>query len=302
MRTPDAELTRIKSRIDILEAEFQSAKVDTDFCRNAMNSEWESLHELQMQYRELKEQADEEFQQASYCWDMGDKASAKEHSENGKMLNERKAYLSSGLDVAHSRFDSLRDAFEQAKERQERILAHLREARDKKNRRLDELREQNRQESAHWHEKPCAECGATISYRDDWTHIPSYCKDCKSKFIAEKQRRERLKREKPCMACGAPIVYYDDWAHIPNYCKSCKENFNRKSTGIIHKGSDQYKLRYDPQTGKNHFFFGTDKPQKGDGHGHVVVTDDGSVHYVRDQYDPNKLSDRNAAISFNDWV
>ena len=59
---------------------------------------------------------------------MGDRASAKEHSENGKALNERKAYLSSGLDMAHSRYELMKAAFDQAKERQTEVLERLKEA------------------------------------------------------------------------------------------------------------------------------------------------------------------------------
>ena len=35
-------------------------------------------------------------------------------------------------------------------------------------------------------------------------------------------------------------------------------------------------------TGKNDFLFGSDNPKTNDGHGHVVIGDDGQVHYVRD--------------------
>ena len=290
----DPELERLFSRISALEAEYQSACSETDFYKNQMNQEWSSLHDLQVQYRELKEQADEEFRSASLCWEMGDRVSAKEHSENGKALNERKAYLSSGLDMAHSRYDPLKAAFDQAKERQTEVLERLKEARAAKNRRLDELKEEKAAEDAHWHEKSCQGCGTTIRYRDDWSHVPNYCKECKAKFDAEKKYRKRLRREKPCKGCGALIVYYEDWDHIPNYCKECKDSFQ----------SDGYKLRFDPNRGKNDFLFGTDKPKKHDGHGHVVIDDSGNVHYVRDQYDPKKKHGRNEAVSYDDkkWL
>lgn len=118
----DPELERLFSRIASLEAEYSSARAENDFYKNQMNQEWSSRHDLQVQYRELKELADEEFRTASYCWEMGDKASAKDHSENGKSLNERKSYIGSFLDAAHSRFDPMIDSFEQAKERQAEVL------------------------------------------------------------------------------------------------------------------------------------------------------------------------------------
>lgn len=227
----DAELERLFSNISFLEREYESARSETDFYRNQVNSEWGILHDFQTQYRELKEEADEEFRLASYCWEMGDRASAKEHSENGKIINERKAYIASGLDSAHSRYDPMKEAFERAKEHQAEVLQRLKAARAEKNRRLDELKIQNEREAAHWHEKNCQKCGKTIRYRDDWSHIPNYCKDCKAMFDAtEKQRKESLRREKLCKGCGATIVYYEDWEHIPNYCEECRKKGNTWSS------------------------------------------------------------------------
>lgn len=239
----DTELERLFSTISSLEQEYESARSETDFYRNQMNSEWGVLHDLQTQYRELKEAADEEFRLASYCWEMGDRASAKEHSENGKNINERKAYIASGLDSAHSRYDPMKEAFERAKEHQTEVLQRLKAARAAKNRRLDELKIENERDASHWHEKSCQNCGATIRYRDDWSHIPNYCKGCKTRFDTEKQRRERLRREKSCKGCGDRIVYYEDWDHIPNYCKECREKGNTWSSATskqVPKKTDTY--------------------------------------------------------------
>ena len=203
MRQNDSELERLFSQIALLEAEYNSARLETDFCRNQMNAEWDALHDLQVQYRELKELADEEFQSASYCWETGDRASAKEHSDRGREINARKQYLGSGLDMVHSRYDPLKAAFEQAKTRQSEVLDRLKEARAAKNRRLEELKEANIREAAHWHEKRCQRCGTPIRYRDDWSHVPNFCKECKATFDAEKKAKERLRREKPCKGCGA---------------------------------------------------------------------------------------------------
>ena len=52
--------------------------------------------------------------------------------------------------------------------------------------------------------------------------------------------------------------------------------------------------------GKNNFYFGNDDPQPNDGHGHVVIGEDGQVHYVRDQYDPENKADRKDAVSYDD--
>lgn len=230
MHQHDGELDRLFSRIESLEAEYNRAKAEKASCQDQMNSAWNSLHDLQVKYRELKNLADEEFQAASFCWETGDKASAKIHSENGKDLNERKSWLSSDLDNAHWRFDSMKAAYEQAREHQNRILEELKDARAAKNLILEERKRLKAEEEAHWHEKSCKKCGAPIRYRDDWNHIPNYCKECKANFDAEKQAREKLKHEKPCRGCGKPIIYYDDWTHIPNYCKECREKGNTWSS------------------------------------------------------------------------
>ena len=230
MRQQDPELERLFSRITVLEEEYRRAKGETDSCKLQMNSDWESLHYLQEKYRELKEMANEEFQAAKYCWSMNDRASAKEHSINGKDLNDRKAYLRPDLDRAHDRFTSSKAAFEKAKVRQEEVLGCLKIARAEKNGRLDVLKAAKVAEDAHWHEKTCKRCGKTIRYRDDWSHVPNYCKECKEKFDEEKRQREKLRREKPCRGCGKTIVYYADWEHIPNYCKECQEKGNTWSS------------------------------------------------------------------------
>ena len=173
---------------------------------------------------------------------MGDKASAKEHSDRGKEINERKSYVASGLDLAHSRFDPMKAAFEQAKIRQSEVLEQLKDARAAKNRKLDELKEAKSAEEAHWHEKACQRCGAIIRYRDDWSHEPNFCKNCKEKFAEERAAKEAAKKEreakwqeKPCKSCGTMIRYNVDWTNPPNYCADCKERF---------KAEQEYKLRY----------------------------------------------------------
>lgn len=243
MSKRDPELERLITKIKTLEDQYQNAISETDTCRSKMNSEWSILHNLQEQYRQYKELADEEFRSASYCWQMGDRASAKEHSITGQNLNSRKSYIGLELDAAHSRYDPIKTAFERSKARQSELLEQLKEVRAAKNRRLDELKKQNAAEQAHWHEKSCQGCGTTIQYRDDWSHIPNFCKKCKTKFEEEKKAREKLKREKPCKGCGATIVYYEDWDRIPNYCKECRNKGNTWSSRTskrLPKNKDTY--------------------------------------------------------------
>lgn len=354
MREQDATLQYWSERIDSLSAEYERAKSNTSYLHDQMDSAWQSLHGLQEQYREYKEQANYEFQESQYCWSMHDGASAKEHSENGHILNEKKAEVGSYLDGAHARFDSVKSQFDEAVAYQRGIKAELDQARNAHKSRIEELKAQNLQEQMHWKEKSCGRCGATIRYNDTWNHIPNYCKSCKEKMNAEREEREKKKAaeaakwiekpckqcgkmikyniewshypnfcpeckekfeyekrereknrcEKPCKGCGKTIVYYTNWSHIPNYCKDCRAKFEKQRKSKKKKqdeqGSQNYKLRFNPITGKNDFFFGNDNPQLGDGHGHVVIGDDGEVHYIRDQYDPKSDTDRKDAVLFDD--
>ena len=94
-----------------------------------LDSAWQALHSLQEQYREYKEQADFEFQESQYWWSMHDGASAKEHSENGHILNARKAEIGSYLDGAHARFDSVKSQFDEAVDHQRGIKEELQKMR-----------------------------------------------------------------------------------------------------------------------------------------------------------------------------
>lgn len=175
---------------------------------------------------------------------------------------------------------------------------------DKMNAEREERERKKAAEAAKWMEKPCKQCGKTIRYNIEWPNHPNFCPECKEKFDYEKREREKNKREKSCMGCGKTIIYYTDWTHIPNYCKECKAKFNEERKSKVTKqdgtGSQGYKLRYNYNTGKNDFLFGSDNPKRNDGHGHVVIGDDGQVHYVRDQFDPKKDKDRNDAVSYDD--
>ena len=354
MREQDATLQYLSERIDSLSAEYERAKSNTSHLHDQMESAWQSLHDLQEEYREYKEQASYEFQESQYCWSMHDGAGAKEHSENGHLLNEKKAGVSLYLDGAHAKFDSEKSEFDKAVAYQRGIKEQLDQARNEHKLRIEELKAQNLREQMHWKEKSCGRCGATIRYNDTWNHIPNYCKSCKEKMNAEREEREKKKaaeaakwmekpckqcgrtiryniewsnqpnfcpeckekfeyekrereknrREKSCERCGKTIVYYTTWNHIPNYCKDCKSKFEEEQKSKKKKqdnqGSQNYKLRFNYNTGKNDFYFGNDKPKHNDGHGHVIIGDDGQVHHVRDQYDPKSATDRNDAVSYDD--
>lgn len=174
---------------------------------------------------------------------------------------------------------------------------------EKMNAEREEREKKRAAEAAKWMEKPCKQCGKTIRYSIEWANCPNFCPECKEKFEFEKREKEKNRREKSCKRCGKTIVYYADWNNIPNYCKDCKAKFEEekyKKKEQEEKGSRNYKLRFNMETGKNDFYFGKDAPQHNDGHGHVIVGDDGKEHYIRDQYDPNSKKDRQDAVLYND--
>ena len=193
MREQDATLRYLSERIDSLSAEYERAKSNTSHLHDQMESAWQSLHDLQEEYREYKEQASYEFQESQYCWSMHDGAGAKEHSENGHLLNEKKAGVSLYLDGAHARFDSEKSEFDNSVAYQRGIKEQLDQVRNEHKLRIEELKAQNLREQMHWKEKSCGRCGTTIRYNDTWNHIPNYCKSCKEKMNAEREEREKKK-------------------------------------------------------------------------------------------------------------
>ena len=63
---------------------------------------------------------------------------------------------------------------------------------------------------------------------------------------------------------------------------------------------ENQKTRFNMNTGKNDVYFGTEKLEKGDGHGHAILDGDGNKRYVRGVYDANKPGDREDAIVYDD--
>lgn len=81
---------------------------------------------------------------------MHDGAGAKEHSENGRLLNEKKAGVSLYLNGAHARFDSEKSEFDKAVAYQRGIKEQLDQARNEHKLRIEELKAKNLQEQMHW--------------------------------------------------------------------------------------------------------------------------------------------------------
>ena len=251
----DYELERLFSEISILETELNKTQAEADNLKSLMNNAWESLRYFQEQYRYYKNLATEEFEKARDCYAGGDKESAKNHSIDGRYLNEKKNSFSSGIDNNRAIYESYKASYNRAKERKNSIIKQLKEKREAKNSRLAFLKEMNAEKQSHWHEKKCLKCGGIIKYNDAWTNVPNYCKECKEKLTAERVKKEAERKEKqakwkekPCKQCGTTIRYNIEWTNIPNYCESCKKKFKEEK-------ENNYKLRFNPETGKNDFWY-----------------------------------------------
>ena len=88
--------------------------------------------------------------------------------------------------------------------------------------------------------KACKNCGKTFSYDPSWEHIPNYCKECKQKFVKEREEKQRAgaprKIKRTCKQCGKVFTFPNTLEHYPNYCSNCrkqhqaamKEKYSRK--------------------------------------------------------------------------
>ncbi len=80
--------------------------------------------------------------------------------------------------------------------------------------------------------KTCKSCGKTFTVDPSWEHIPNYCKDCKKKFVAEKEAKQRAgaprKIKRTCKECGRVFTFPNTLAHYPNYCGNCRKAHQAK--------------------------------------------------------------------------
>lgn len=277
----------VQSKIDALERELSRINYDLEIYRRPLADAKAAYKLVQSKYHEYKALASQEFEAAQTCWNYGDKADAKEHSNRGHELKEKQHMYGADLDRLKSEYESYLNAYNNKKAEKTGIIEQLKSLRAEARRESAERRKAREAEAAHWHDKVCAVCGKTFQYRDNWSHIPDRCKECNAKDPV---------LTKKCMGCGGEIKYRASWQNIPNYCKICKEKFKS------HKGSNEYKLRFDPDTGRNDFFFGTNNPQKWNSHGHAIIDDTGEVHYVRDVSKPHDYDDRQRKTVYNDGV
>lgn len=76
--------------------------------------------------------------------------------------------------------------------------------------------------------KVCSGCGKTFSVDPSWEHIPNYCKECKTRFTQEKEKKQRAgaprKITRKCRTCGRFFTFPSTLPHYPNYCSNCRKS------------------------------------------------------------------------------
>ena len=93
-------------------------------------------------------------------------------------------------------------------------------------------------------QKACKGCGKLFSYDPTWDHIPNYCKECKKKFTAEKEEKQRAgaprKIKRKCKACGNFFTFPNTLEHYPNYCSNCRKKHQAEMKAkYSRKGKDR---------------------------------------------------------------
>lgn len=203
------------------------------------------------------------FQWSQSAWDSGDKSGAKSYSDEGKMYQaemrsakEQAAYWVRQSQDAKYRFNnnSNKHDMEQAKANTKRIKAEF--------------------DEANIHLK---------SVKVEASRLEQEFETAKSAFLArmewlkaENKREQDKWKEVQCESCKEKFKIHADWSNPPRLCKKCKE-----------RPEYDYKVRFNPETGKNDIFFGGKRKADGYGHGHAVVDGgSGDLHYLRDTSNP----------------
>ncbi len=182
MAGKDFELDRLSGIMDSAQRDIDNLKPRLD----ALSSKREFLKGQICEYKyridDLKRDIDMEYSMMKSCYQARDRYSAENHKYNAQSYKEAlqreysyKNSIHEQLNCLKSEFDSVLSSFRSAKERKQN-------AREAFNRRLQEVRAIKEIEKAKWKEKPCKKCGQMIRYHIEWSHIPTYCKDCKSRY------------------------------------------------------------------------------------------------------------------------
>ena len=72
-----------------------------------------------------------------------------------------------------------------------------------------------------FYSKNCEKCYAEIIYPRAANYPPKYCRDCKERIQAERERQAAKWKTKSCKKCHQTIKYNVEWNKIPELCKDC---------------------------------------------------------------------------------
>jgi len=278
--------SELKDQMDASWEEVQSARSDMNSAYERQQQEWEAYRrerdDISAQINAVKQDADnaheamkDAFERASDAYENGDKASAPFYSQEGKdyryerdNYNAEKARLigiAKSMTPPTSDFRYYKDQYNSLMNNQKVLQAEYRVIKAQHEAARDEFeRAKERfevaraafdqavaEERAKWRDENCRGCGATIRINVEWSHPPKYCKACKEKFQQEQKAR------------------------------MAKEEKVARQAGLTR--SDDVKVRFKPGRGKNDVFFNGYGEAAGPSHGHAVVDELGTVHFLRDE-------------------
>ncbi|MDR2064014.1 MAG: hypothetical protein LBQ02_04515 [Candidatus Nomurabacteria bacterium] len=256
MQRVGAARSGLKNRLDRAWDEVQQA-------RERMNSEhrrkqeawgvYKRHHEsLSQEIDRLSERADyaharmkEEFGNASYCYEHGDKASAPSHAAAGRdwkdernrlnqeksnLINEAKwlsrpednfAHYKAEFDAAKGRHQDVQSQYQRAREAHDAARGRFNTAKSEFEAAKARFDSAKNEENAKWKTTSCMDCGAEIRYHVDWAHVPKRCKSCKGE-------REQIVTEKSTLYAR----FRSDHSPIDNL--PAKTFYSRNSSGPYH--------------------------------------------------------------------
>lgn len=281
----------LKSRLDASWENVSSARNEMNTAYEGQQRDWESYQQerqsLSNKIDEVAAKADRAHQAMKDCFDRadtaynsGNKAEAPRYSQEGKGYklerdgyNNEKAILISRAkmmtpprgnfhhykslyDAAMRTHKSLQDEYRAIKSQHESAQNDFNLAKERFETAKETLRQSIAKERATWREEKCKECGNVIHVNIEWRYSPRYCKNCKEKFLKQQQ----------------------------------------KIANAAGKKADEVKIRFNPATGKNDIYFGGIGDADSYGHGHAVVDERGSLHYLREV----TLGDRKDAVVLDD--
>ncbi len=91
--------------------------------------------------------------------------------------------------------------------------------------------------------KTCRECGKVFTIDPSWEHIPNYCRECKQRFVREREEKQRAgaprKIRRTCKECGRVFTFPNTLEHYPNYCSNCRKAHQAKMKEKYQRGKNR---------------------------------------------------------------